>query len=226
MFDLLFWFSVCFWKLWHVLEPWNEWSPSTHFNFLLAILIFAANPFQLIAEGESWRRRLLRLVSMILRRLPSGASNRIKRENCEEGLKWVGGGCGFGRSGLGEGILLLVGRCSSVPPEDVYWTKQKLGVVHTIYLTIVQRVKKSFGFEKTLQPFQADGWETPSNSWDDSNPTPLGCPLDEENEYWLKRYGHKRWFPKYVDQSGAPGHQQGGGLDLVGGVGGVGYHLS
>ncbi|CAK8992952.1 Potassium channel AKT2 [Durusdinium trenchii] len=25
-----------------------------------------------------------------------------------------------------------------------------------------------------------------------------------ENEYWLKRYGHKRWFPKYVDQSGAP----------------------
>ncbi|CAK8989908.1 unnamed protein product [Durusdinium trenchii] len=26
-----------------------------------------------------------------------------------------------------------------------------------------------------------------------------------ENEYWLKRYGHKRWFPKYVDQSGAPG---------------------
>ena len=38
---------------------------------------------------------------------------------------------------------------------------------------------------------------TPSNS--------LGRPLDEENEYWLKRYGHKRWFPKYVDQSGAPG---------------------
>jgi hypothetical protein len=27
----------------------------------------------------------------------------------------------------------------------------------------------------------------------------------EENEYWLKRYGHKRWFPKYVDQSGAKG---------------------
>eukprot|EP00438_Fugacium_kawagutii_P017236 Skav227374 [mRNA] locus=scaffold1390:2387:22681:- [translate_table: standard] len=26
-----------------------------------------------------------------------------------------------------------------------------------------------------------------------------------ENEYWLKRYGHKRWFPKYVDQSGAKG---------------------
>eukprot|EP00913_Durusdinium_trenchii_P033102 g30992.t1 len=31
------------------------------------------------------------------------------------------------------------------------------------------------------------------------------CPLLLENEYWLKRYGHKRWFPKYVDQSGAPG---------------------
>ncbi|CAJ1427089.1 unnamed protein product [Effrenium voratum] len=29
-----------------------------------------------------------------------------------------------------------------------------------------------------------------------------------ENEYWLARYGHKRWFPKYVDQSGAKG--QGG----------------
>jgi len=28
-----------------------------------------------------------------------------------------------------------------------------------------------------------------------------------ENEYWLKRYGHKRWFPKYVDQSGAPKQQ-------------------
>ncbi|CAL1169845.1 unnamed protein product [Cladocopium goreaui] len=28
-----------------------------------------------------------------------------------------------------------------------------------------------------------------------------------ENEYWLKRYGHKRWFPKYVDQSGAPNQQ-------------------
>ena len=43
---------------------------------------------------------------------------------------------------------------------------------------------------------------TPSNS--------LGMtPLDEENEYWLKRYGHKRWFPKYVDQSGAPGRAEG-----------------
>ena len=24
---------------------------------------------------------------------------------------------------------------------------------------------------------------------------------NEENEFWLERYGHKRWFPPYVDQS-------------------------
>lgn len=87
--------------------------------------------------------------------------------------------------------------------------KKPCGCSHH-YLTIVQRVKKSLWVKKkTLQPFQADGCETPSNSWDDSNPTFLGCPLDEENEYWLKRYGHKRWFPKYVDQSGAPGRAEG-----------------
>jgi len=28
-----------------------------------------------------------------------------------------------------------------------------------------------------------------------------------ENEYWLKRYGRKRWYPKYVNQSGAKGQQ-------------------
>ncbi|CAE7667524.1 unnamed protein product, partial [Symbiodinium sp. CCMP2456] len=28
-----------------------------------------------------------------------------------------------------------------------------------------------------------------------------------ENEYWLKRYGRKRWYPKYVNQSGAKNQQ-------------------
>eukprot|EP00931_Biecheleriopsis_adriatica_P079192 TRINITY_DN525_c0_g1_i2.p1 TRINITY_DN525_c0_g1~~TRINITY_DN525_c0_g1_i2.p1 ORF type:complete len:241 (+),score=69.58 TRINITY_DN525_c0_g1_i2:97-819(+) len=35
-------------------------------------------------------------------------------------------------------------------------------------------------------------------------------PLDpkkvEENEYWVKRYGHKRWYPKNINQSGAKGN--------------------
>eukprot|EP00930_Biecheleria_cincta_P083431 TRINITY_DN72_c0_g2_i1.p1 TRINITY_DN72_c0_g2~~TRINITY_DN72_c0_g2_i1.p1 ORF type:complete len:259 (-),score=61.46 TRINITY_DN72_c0_g2_i1:77-793(-) len=26
---------------------------------------------------------------------------------------------------------------------------------------------------------------------------------EAENDYWLKRYGHKRWYPKYINQSGA-----------------------
>ncbi|OLP96225.1 hypothetical protein AK812_SmicGene21569 [Symbiodinium microadriaticum] len=28
-----------------------------------------------------------------------------------------------------------------------------------------------------------------------------------ENEYWLKRYGRKRWYPKYINQSGAKNQQ-------------------
>eukprot|EP00440_Ansanella_granifera_P062884 gb/GFBE01068188.1/.p1 GENE.gb/GFBE01068188.1/~~gb/GFBE01068188.1/.p1 ORF type:complete len:232 (+),score=88.24 gb/GFBE01068188.1/:1-696(+) len=31
----------------------------------------------------------------------------------------------------------------------------------------------------------------------------------EENEYWVKRYGHKRWTPKYINQSGAKGGEKG-----------------
>lgn len=30
---------------------------------------------------------------------------------------------------------------------------------------------------------------------------PLSPSQIEENEYWKKRYGHKRWWPSYVDQS-------------------------
>lgn len=85
---------------------------------------------------------------MILRRLPSGASKRIKRENYEEGLKWVGGGCGFRRSGLGEGILLLVGRVFQRSTWRCILNKKNLAVVHTIIWPLFKGWKKSLWVKK------------------------------------------------------------------------------
>ena len=93
----------------------------------------------------------------------------------------------------------------------MYTEKRKPWGCSHHYLTIVLGKKSCGFFKKPSNRFKLMverlhptlgllGW---------LHPTPVGCPLDEENEYWLKRYGHKRWFPKYVDQSGAPGRAEG-----------------
>jgi len=40
----------------------------------------------------------------------------------------------------------------------------------------------------------------------------------EENEYWLKRYGHKRWFPKNVNQANGGRGEEGADFGLFRGL--------